>query len=53
MERITVNNITVTKDKAIQGAREIFDTTGTPVEVCDTLGGTIMYITKEGKEIFY
>ena len=42
--RITVNNVTMTEDMAIQNAVEINDETGLEVEVCNMLGDPIFYI---------
>ena len=51
--RITVNNTTITKEKAIMNAKKVNEQTGVPVEVCNMLGGTILYITKSGRIIEY
>ena len=51
--RITVNNTTMTKEKAIMNAKQVNEQTGTSVEVCNMLGGTILYITKNGRIIEY
>lgn len=44
MTRITVNNITMTEEMAIKNAHEIYDQTGEPVEVCNSLGDTVLYL---------
>ena len=51
--KITVNNTTTTKDKAIMNAKQVNEQTGTSVEVCNMLGDTILYITKSGRIIEY
>ena len=51
--RITVNNTTMTREKAIMNAKQINEQTGLSVEVCDMLGDTILYITKSGRIIEY
>ena len=51
--RITVNNTTMTKEKAIMNARQVNEQTGAAVEVCNMLGDTILYITKSGIIIEY
>ena len=51
--RITVNNTTITKEKAIMNAKQVNEQTGTSVEVCNMLGDTILYITKNGRIIEY
>ena len=51
--RITVNNTTMTKEKAIMNAKQVNEQTGLSVEVCDMLGDTILYITKSGIIIEY
>lgn len=49
---ITVNNGTMTMQKAMKEAREVHEQTGTPVEVCNMLGDPIAYFVK-GKCIKY
>ena len=51
--RITVNNTTMTKKKAIMNAKQVNEQTGTSVEICNMLGDTILYITKSGRIIEY
>ena len=51
--RITVNNTTITKEKAIMNAKKVTEQTGVPVEVCNMLGDTILYITKNGRILEY
>ena len=51
--RITVNNSTMKKEKAIMNAKKVNEQTGTSVEVCNMLGDTILYITKSGRIIEY
>ena len=51
--RITVNNTTMTKEKAIMNAKQVNEQTGVPVEVCNMLGDTILYITENGRIIEY
>ena len=51
--RITVNNTTMTKEKAIMNAKQVNEQTGSSVEVCNMLGDTIIYITKSGRIIEY
>ena len=51
--RITVNNTTMTKEKAIMNAKKVNDQTGVSVEVCNMSGDTILYITKSGRIIEY
>lgn len=51
--RITVNNKTMTKEKAIMNEKQVNEQTGTSVEVCNMLGDTILYITKSGRIIEY
>ena len=51
--RITVNNTTMTKEKAIMNAKQVNEQTGVSVEVCNMLGDTILYITKNGRIIEY
>ena len=51
--RITVNNTTKKKKKAIMNAKQVNEQTGVPVEVCNMLGDTILYITKSGRIIEY
>ena len=51
--RITVNNSTMTKEKAIMNANQVNEQTGASVEVCNMLGDTILYITKTGRIIEY
>ena len=51
--RITVNNTTMTKEKAIMNAKKVNEQTGVSVEVCNMLGKTIFYITKNGRIIEY
>lgn len=53
MVRITVNNISTTEDMALENAKQIFDQTGSSVEICNTLGDTMYYINKAGKVICY
>ena len=53
MLRITINNITVTRESALKDALEVNDQTGLDVEVCDILGEPIVYITTEGRVITY
>ena len=50
---ITVGNTTMTKEKAIMIAKKVNEQTGTSVEVCNMLGDTIIYITKNGRIIEY
>ena len=50
---ITVNNSTITQEKAIMNAKQVNEQTGAPVEVCNMLGDTIHYITKNGRIIEY
>lgn len=50
---ITVDNTTYTKKEAIVTAKQIYEQTGTSVEVCNILGDPILYITKSGKIIEY
>lgn len=52
MMRITVNNTTMTKERAIKEAKEFHDQTGEQVEVENMLGDTIAYL-KDGKCITY
>ena len=49
--RITVNNSTMTKEKAIMNAKKVNEQTGESVEVCNMLGDTVLYITKSGRII--
>ena len=51
--RITVNNSTMTTEKAIMNAKQVKEQTGVSVEVCNMLGDTILYITKSGRIIEY
>ena len=51
--RITVNQTTTTKEKAIMNAKQVNEQTGVSVEVCNMLGDTILYITKSGRIIEY
>ena len=51
--RITVNNTTMTEEKAIMNAKQVNEQTGVSVEVCNMLGDTILYITKVGRIIEY
>lgn len=51
--RITVNNSTTTKEKAIRNEKQINEQTEVSVEVCNMLGDTILYITKSGRIIEY
>lgn len=53
MMRITVNNITMTKEKAIKTAIEVNDQTGIEVEVCNILGDPIIYVKEDGMIIKY
>lgn len=46
MKRITVNNGTMTKEKAMKKAKEFHEQTGKPVEVENMLGDTIAYFVK-------
>lgn len=46
MKRITVNNGTMTKEKAMKEAKEFHEQTGKPVEVENMLGDTIAYFVK-------
>ena len=51
--RITVNNTTMTKEKAIMNAKQVNEQTGISDEVCNMLGDKIIYITKKGRIIEY
>ena len=51
--RITVNNTTMTKEKAIMNSKQVNEQTGVSVEVCNMLGDTILYITKSRRIIEY
>lgn len=51
--RITVDNTTMTKERAIKTAIEVNDQTGIEVEVCNILGDPIIYIKKDGTIITY
>ena len=51
--RITINNTTMTKEKAIMNAKQVNEQTGVSVDVCNMLGDTILYITKSGIIIEY
>ena len=51
--RITVNNTTMTKEKAIMNAKQVNEQTGVTVEVCNLLGDKILYITKSGRSNEY
>ena len=51
--RIILYNITMTKEKAIMNAKKVNEQTGVSVEVCNMLGDTILYITKNGRIIEY
>lgn len=50
---ITVNNSTITKEKAIMNAKQVNEQIGVSVEICNMLGDTIFYITKNGRIIEY
>ena len=51
--RITVNNTTMTKEKAIMNAKQVNEQTGTYIEVWNMLDDTNLYITKNGRIIEY
>ncbi len=53
MKRITINNASITTEKAIKEAEKFYKETGKPVEVSNMLGDAVFYITKEGKKIKY
>lgn len=44
MKRITINNGTMTKKRAIEIAKQYHKETGKPVEVCNTIGDTVLYL---------
>ena len=43
----------MTKEKAIMNAKQVNEQTGVSVEICNMLGDTIFYITKNGRIIEY
>ena len=51
--RITVNNTTMTQETAIMNASQVTAQTAVSLEVCNMLGDTIFYITKDGRIIEY
>lgn len=53
MKSIMVNNTSVKKDDAVQMARDYYKKNKKPIEVCNAIGDTIMWIRKDGKEIWY
>ena len=53
MVKIIINNSTMSEDKAIKEALEINGQTGEAVEVCRTLGDTVLYISENSNKIFY
>lgn len=50
--RITINNSTITKEKAMKIAAECHNQTGEPVEVCTMLGTPVAYFIN-GQCIMY
>lgn len=44
MKRITIDNGTMTKKKAIELAKQYYEETGKQVEVCNMIGGTVLYL---------
>ena len=50
--RIIVDYTTMTENKASRTAKEINDQTGTPVEICNTVGNILYYIS-DGKITAY
>lgn len=44
MKRITINNGTMTKKRAIEIAKQYHKETGKPVEVCNIIGDTVLYL---------
>lgn len=53
MTRITINNGSMTEEKAIKEAMEVYDQTGEPVEICNMLGDPVLFITGSGQVIKY
>lgn len=53
MKSIMVDNTGVKKADAVQMARDYYKKNKKPVEVCNAIGDTIMWIRKDGKEIWY
>lgn len=53
MKRITINNVTVTKENAIKEAVEYNKKTAKEVEVQNALGDSVIFITKSGEVIAY
>lgn len=49
---ITINNGSITRERAMKDAAEIHDQTGVPVEVCTMLGTPVAYFI-DGKCIIY
>lgn len=44
MKRITINNGTMTRKKAIEIAKQYNKETGKSVEVCNMVGDTVLYL---------
>lgn len=49
---IQFNSTTLTKEQAIEQAREVNDQSGLAVAVDNRLGDTVFFITSDGREVF-
>lgn len=44
MKRIIIDNGMMTKKKAIEIAKQYYKETGKPIEVCNMIGDTVLYL---------
>lgn len=46
MKRIIIDNVVMTEKKAVEIAKQYNKETGKPVEVCNMIGDTVLYLKK-------